>query len=275
MESFSNLFRTSSFATLEQRGRQIININPQGLKRNIYNEKFITVKNHDKNKKLIYKNSTRKVGLCEIYKDLFPIEKNKSNLPQEKITNLSRISSKKFNLLLKTAKTNSEDWKVSKLSPQEWPSFLNVSLAQTEYKRLNPTKEGFYHSPSYLTEDLVKKLNSQTKKPLSLITPDIKGRILNPVKNGFAIGIGGFVAFCHQSEVTYGISMDRNKIYNFRVISAWIDHRKRFEIYVTMKGANKTILEETTIKKNNIKEKKPIFPKITKTPEILKLKTIK
>ena len=168
---------------------------------------------------------------------------------------LSTMSSDKYENVLEKAKTLSIQWQhlISKriYSDHEWSTFLGVSEVGIVSNLLNGDGASFVHPPSYLSQDFIDNQKKLGNLPQEFNLPTVssrrvKGRILNRVKNGFAIGIQGFVAFCQERDMDLIESsrrtsnfrgrvdkFDRNVLHDFIVLDARFDEMGRPEIVVS------------------------------------------
>ena len=185
------------------------------------------------------KSAWHQLALGQVWKENFVLSETPSNARQAALEALPSAPLDHYQTLLSKARASKETFgqliKNRKIAIDDWQAFLGIRDQDASVESVHP--------PTYL----VKTLDKVQK---------VKGRILNTVNGGFAVGIAGIVAYLPQNEANIddlvrqngqkkefkrltmtsskSTSIDRESVFDFYVLSAKHDAQGRPEIILSM-----------------------------------------
>ena len=239
---FSRIFRTSKAATWDPQIQQVYTtfsheakIGDWGMKHNLpttVRTKNITVFQMDTKESFpSFISANNRVKIQQAWKENF-LRSSSPQLPisaagadtngngSEGIYNLTQMSDKQWRKFLDLARSRSKEWKEAisrgEYEPHEWFRFMNASNTKPNHKNTaisSPT----YHNYIPTVPEL-----------------RVKGRILNKVTGGYAVGIQGIVAFMPHHSKSLNNYINHRDVHDLYVVKAQFDSMGCPDVEVSM-----------------------------------------
>ncbi|KAJ1679490.1 hypothetical protein EV182_001944 [Spiromyces aspiralis] len=177
-----------------------------------------------------FESADERVKMLRAWKENF-LRSSRPRMPAAAITegdginagqkyNLSQMSEKEWARFLDLARSRSKEWKEAikrgEYEPHEWFRFMGATFNRPDYSNTAVA------SPSY---------HNYTP---SLPELRVKGRILNRVPGGYAVGIQGIVALLPQFSKSGSTAFNHREVRDFYVVQAQFDKHGRPDVVVSI-----------------------------------------